>query len=79
MSERIWKKAAQTLVKIGGNPLIQANETLVDLVKTLLNEEQAKFISYFKKPISTLNKLKEKSGFDDEKLMEMLNSIMDAE
>lgn len=77
MVEKVWQKAAQTLVKIGGNPLIQANETLVDLVKTLLNEEQAKFISYFKKPISTLNKLKEKSGMDDNKLMEMLNSIMD--
>lgn len=77
MSETIWQKAAKTLVKISGNPILQANETLVNLVKTLLNEEQAKFITNFRKPVLTLDKLKEKSGMDDNKLMEMLNSIMD--
>lgn len=77
MSNVIWQKAAKTLVKISGNPLLQANETLVNLVKTLLNEKQAKFITYFKKAVSTFEKLKEKSGMDDKELMEMLNSIMD--
>lgn len=77
MSEKIWQKAAQLIAKASGDPLLQPNETLVELVKTLLNEEQAQFISNFRKPILTLDQLKEKSGMNEGNLMQMLNSIMD--
>lgn len=76
MSEKIWQKAARMFAKASINPLLQVNETLVEFLKTLLSEEQAKFITNFRKPILTFDQLKEKSGLSDGNLMEMLNSIM---
>jgi len=76
MSEKVWQKAAQAVVKASSDPLLQANETIVELLKTLLNENEAKLISNFRKPILTLDKLKEKSGMDDKSLKQILNSIM---
>ncbi|MFX0072495.1 MAG: hypothetical protein ACFFAO_15530, partial [Candidatus Hermodarchaeota archaeon] len=77
MSEKMWQKVAKIIVKASGNPLFQANDTMVKLFKTLLNEEQAKFLLNFRNPRLTFAKLKEKTGMEDEDLMVMLNSIMD--
>jgi len=77
MSEKIWYKVAKLIVRASGNPLFQANETLVEILKTLLNEEQIKFLLNFRKPILTYQELKEKSEMNDTQLMDMLNSIMD--
>lgn len=77
MSEKIWQKAAQLIAKASDDLLLQPNETLIKMIKVLLNEEQAKFISNFRKPILTLDQLKEKSGIDEGNLLQMLNSIMD--
>jgi ferredoxin len=76
MSEKIWQKAAQAVVKASIDPLLQANETIVELLKTLLDEEEAKLISNFRKPILSIERLKEKSGLDDHTIKQMLNSIM---
>lgn len=77
MSEKVWYKAAKLIVRASGNPLFQANDTLVELLQTLLNEEQVKFLLNFRKSNLTFQELKEKTGLDDAKLMEMLNSLMD--
>ena len=77
MSEKVWYKAAKLIVRASGNPLFQANETLVELLQTLLNEEQVNFLLNFRKPNLTFQELKEKTGMNDTNLMEMLNSIMD--
>jgi ferredoxin len=77
MSEKIWQKAAQLIAKASDYLLLQPNEILIKMIKELLNEEQAKFISNFRKPILTLDQLKEKSGMDERNLLQMLNSIMD--
>lgn len=77
MSEKIWYKAAKLIVRASGNPLFQANETLVELLKTLLNEEQVKFLLNFRKPNLTFQELKERTNMNDAELMEMLNSLMD--
>ncbi len=77
MSEKVWYKAARLIVRASGNPLFQANETLVEILKTLLNEEQVKFLLNFRKSILTLQELKEKTGMDDTELMGLLNSLMD--
>ncbi|MFX1346145.1 MAG: 4Fe-4S binding protein [Promethearchaeota archaeon] len=77
MSEKIWLKAAQLFAKASGDPFLQPNETLIEMLKALLNEEQAKFISNFRKPILTLQKLKEKSGMAEGYLIQILNSMMD--
>jgi len=77
MSEKIWYKAAKVLVRGSGNPLFQANDTLIELLKILLNEDQARFLLNFRKPKLTFEELKEKTGMNDNDLAEMLNSLMD--
>ena len=77
MSEKIWYKAAKIIVRASGNPLFQANLTLVNLLKILLNEEQVKFILNFRNPRLSFQDLKEKTGLSDTKLREMLDSLMD--
>ena len=77
MLEKDWYKVAKVIVRATGNPLFQANETLVEILKTLLNEEQAKFLLNFRKPRLTFSQLKEKTGLSDQKLMDKLNSLMD--
>ncbi|MFX0177800.1 MAG: ATP-binding protein [Candidatus Hodarchaeota archaeon] len=77
MSEKVWNKVAKLIVRASGNPLIQANDTLVKLLQTLLNEEQVNFLLNFRKPNLTFKELKEKTGMEDTKIMELLNSLMD--
>lgn len=77
MSEKVWYKAAKLIVRASGNPLFQANDTLIEILKTLLNEEQVSFLLNFRKLILTFQELKEKTGMNDTELMSMLNSLMD--
>jgi ferredoxin len=77
MSEKLWQKVAKILVRASGNPLFQPNDTMIILLKTLLNEEQAKFLLNFRNPILTFAQLKEKTGMEDKDLNAMLNSLMD--
>ncbi len=77
MSEKVWYKAAKLIVRASGNPLFQANETLVQILKALLNEEQIKFLLNFRKPILTYQELKERTDMNDTQLMNILNSLMD--
>ncbi len=77
MLEKDWYKVAKLIVRASGNPLFQANDTLVELLKTLLNEEQANFLLNFRKPRLTFLELKEKTGMDNSQLIKMLNSLMD--
>ena len=77
MSEKTWYKAAKLIVRASVNPLFQANETFVELLQTLLNEEQVNFLLNFRKPNLTFQELKDKTGMIDANLMEMLNSLMD--
>ncbi len=65
MSEKAWLKAAKLIVKASGNPLFQANETMVELLQTLLNEEQVNFLHNFRKPRLTFQELKDKTGMSD--------------
>lgn len=77
MSEKVWEKVAKILVRASGNPLFQPNDTMIMLLKTLLNEEQVKFLLNFRKPILTFAKLKERTGMEDRDIKAMLNSLMD--
>ena len=77
MSEKNWYKVAKLIVRASGNPLFQANETLVELLQTLLSEEEMNFILNFRQPKLTFQELKEKSGMNDADLMKNLNSLMD--
>jgi len=77
MSEKTWLKAAKIIVRASGNPLFQANDTMVEMLQALLNEEQVKFLLNFRKPRLTFQELKDKTGMSDADLTEMLNALMD--
>ena len=64
MLDKDWIKIAKVIVRASGNPLFQANDTLVELLKTLLNEEEAKFLLNFRKPALGFQELKNKTGLD---------------
>ncbi|MFX0010566.1 MAG: 4Fe-4S binding protein [Candidatus Hermodarchaeota archaeon] len=77
MSEKVWEKVAKLIVRASGNPLFKANDTLVELLQTLLTEEEVSFLLNFRKPNRIFQELRDRTNMDDVKLMEVLNSLMD--
>jgi len=77
MSEKLWYKAARTVVKAGHLPF-PISETLIELLKQLMTEEQAKFISqvYSRKPNLNLDQIKQRIDWDNEAINNMLNDLM---
>ena len=76
MKENVWYRAARKIVKAGQLP-IATNDTLIELLKNIMSEEEAKFISIFRKPSLNINQIKEKSDLSDSLLDNILNSLMD--
>jgi hypothetical protein len=73
---KVWYKAARTIVKAGQLPMV-VNDDLIDLLKLIMTEEQAEFITVFRKPSLSIDQLKEKTKLGDETLNEILNELMD--
>lgn len=71
--EKLWYRAARTIVRVGQMP-IPITPTIIELIKTLMTEEQATFILIFKKPSLNINEIKQKSDLDDDSLNKMLNT-----
>lgn len=71
----IWKEAAKTVVNAGMIP-IEVSKTLLELLQTLMTEDQADFVRCFEKPSLNVEQLKEKSGLTEPELMEMLDKLM---
>jgi hypothetical protein len=40
MSEKVWYKATKVIVSTSGIPLFQANETLVEILKTIKGKKR---------------------------------------
>jgi Pyruvate/2-oxoacid:ferredoxin oxidoreductase delta subunit len=74
MNDKLWYKLATTIVKAGGPP-VPINETLIELLKTLINEEQVKFLLHFRKPLN-LEQIKDKINMDENSLETILNDLM---
>ena len=72
--DKIWYDLARRILKNGGPP-VPLNDTLIELLKTLINEDQAKFLLTFRKPLN-FDQLKEKTGLDDETLKNKLEELM---
>lgn len=77
MVDKFWYKVARTFAKTGGFPF-QINDTLVELLQTLLTEEQAKFVLSFKKQSMNLDELKAETNLTGDVLEATLNELMDA-
>lgn len=75
MAEKLWYKAARTIVKAGKIPL-RISDTLIELIQTLITEDQAKFILIFKKPSLNIDQIKERTDLKGKALENMLNELM---
>lgn len=75
-SDKIWYKAARTIVKAGQLPMV-VNETLIELLKLIITKDQAKFITIFRKPSLSIDQLREKTTLDKKALHKILNELMD--
>ncbi|TKJ18564.1 MAG: hypothetical protein CEE43_17640 [Promethearchaeota archaeon Loki_b32] len=68
MSEEKYKKAARTIVKAGIFPF-PINNTMMELLKLLIDEEQLNFIMAFtKKPSQTMEQLKKRSKMSKDEI-----------
>jgi hypothetical protein len=75
MSEKIWSKLIRLIQKAGGAP-IPYHPTLVEILQTLITEEQAKFLLVFRKPKLLLDQIKEKTDLEGKELDKMLKDLM---
>ncbi|MFW9820688.1 MAG: hypothetical protein ACFFE5_13850, partial [Candidatus Thorarchaeota archaeon] len=68
MSELKYKKAARAIVKVGFIPF-PISDTMIQLLKKLINDEQLDFILAFKnKPSQTMEELKLSSKMSEEEI-----------
>ncbi|MDD3718927.1 MAG: 4Fe-4S binding protein [Actinomycetota bacterium] len=75
MSEKIWTKAANTMVAAGPVPM-PVTETLLELLRTIMDEDEADFIRIFTKPSLNMEEIKASSGMDDASLRSMLDGLL---
>ena len=73
--DKVWYKAARTIVKAGQLPMV-VNDDLIELLKLIMTEEQAEFITVFRKPSLTIDQLIDKTNLDEEALTLILNDLM---
>ena len=77
LTDKFWYKVARTIVKAGRFPF-PISDTLIDLLKDLMTEEQAIFIhQVFKKASLRIDQIKERTDLDDVSIMKLLNDLMD--
>ncbi len=75
MSQNLWNEIARTIINAGQMP-IPVNNTLIELLKILINEAQANFLLIFEKPSLNINQIKEKTDLDETQLEKILNDLM---
>jgi Pyruvate/2-oxoacid:ferredoxin oxidoreductase delta subunit len=73
--EKVWLDAANAIIRAGMMPM-PLTGTILDLIKTILTEEQARFITNFSGAMN-LDQIREKSGMGGPALDAMLESLMD--
>jgi Pyruvate/2-oxoacid:ferredoxin oxidoreductase delta subunit len=75
MSEKLWYKVARSFIKAGRLP-IRVSDIIIEIMQTLLTEDQAKFITLLKKRSYNIDEIKPLTDMDDESLNKMLNDLM---
>ena len=74
MTEKLWNKAAQIINSSGPLP-IPVTGTVIELLQTIMTEEQTEFILNFNTSLNR-DELKAKCRLDDASLTKMLDSLM---
>lgn len=78
MSEKeLWSNVAKKIIKSGlfKSPI---TDTVIELLKTLLSEEQADFVLIFNKPTLNIDEIKEKTDLGEVALEKMLRSLIES-
>jgi ferredoxin len=75
MSEKLWYKVARVFIKAGEFP-IAVTDTIIEILKIIMTEEQAKFMLLFKKRSYNIDQIKPNTDLDNESLHKMLNDLM---
>ncbi|MFX1394724.1 MAG: DUF362 domain-containing protein [Promethearchaeota archaeon] len=74
--KKLWYKIARNIIKAGGIPL-PVSESLIEISKTVITEDQAKkIILHFKKPSMNIDQLITKTKLDKKTLIKMLNNLI---
>jgi Pyruvate/2-oxoacid:ferredoxin oxidoreductase delta subunit len=76
MSEKLWNKVAKNIINAGIVP-ISVSDTFLEILKTLITEEQMEFLQIFRKNSLNIDQIKAKVEVDDESLNKMLKVLMD--
>ena len=75
--DKFWYKVARRIVKAGQMPM-PISESLIELIKSIIPEEQARFVlDTFKNPSLNIDEIKANSELDEGELDQMLNDLMD--
>ncbi|MFA5321725.1 MAG: 4Fe-4S binding protein [Smithella sp.] len=74
MNEQIWQDAAQASINAGVIPM-PITGTLLELLQTIMDEKEARFIPIFTKPMN-MKEIKGKSDLHDESLDAILDGLM---
>lgn len=75
MSEERYNKAARIIIKAGSLPF-PINDTLVNIIKEMINEEDLAFIDAFRRKTSqTLEELRKSSKMSDEQILRHVKSL----
>jgi Pyruvate/2-oxoacid:ferredoxin oxidoreductase delta subunit len=74
--QKLWYKAARTIAKAGQLPMV-ISDTLIQLLKEIMTDEEAEFVLTFKKPSLSIQEIKEKIELPEYELNALLNSLMD--
>ena len=75
MSRELWMKAAATMTSAGPLPM-PVTDTLIELLKTILSEEEAAFITTFTGPSMNIEEMKSHCGLDGASLEAMLDGLL---
>jgi len=77
MDDKFWNKVARTFGKAGGFPF-PINDTVIELTKTLVTEEEGTFITkIFRKPSMNMDEIKSRTDLDEESIKKILDILMD--
>lgn len=74
MSEKLWDKVAKRFMKAGSLPF-PINDTIINILKMVITEEQAKFLVLLRKSSYNLEQIKPLTDMDDEALNKMIKDL----
>ena len=74
MSEKLWKDVLKLYVKAGAYPF-PTTDTMLEILKLFITEEQAEFLLNFRKSSYNLEQIKEKIKMDETVLQEKLDEL----